>query len=85
MAFSWDGRFALCRIEEVDPNSYRVYMHSDSKEDINDSINVIDRPPVKASMAAYDAIPVTPPAPWNVKIVGVDDPVRMGVFQLKKK
>lgn len=84
MAFSWDGRYVLRRIEETDPTSHRIYWHSSDPATITDAINVIDRGPVKASRALYDATSVNPPTPWLVKLQGVDERVLMGVFQLNR-
>ena len=84
MAFSWDGRFVLRRVDETDPGSHRIYLHSANRDDITDAINVIDQAPVKASMTLYQAIADIPPAPWLVKLAGASAPVLMGRFQLKR-
>nr|AAA74464.1 unknown [Xanthomonas campestris] len=84
MAFTWDDRYILRRIEESDPNFHRIYRHSDEPGSITDAINVIDWGSVKASKAIFEATLINPPVPWLVKLAGVVDAVPMGVFQLKK-
>lgn len=84
MAFSWDRRFVLRRVDETDPSSHRIYLHSATADDITDAIDVIDRAPVKASKALYQAIVDIPPNPWQVKLAGTNGTVLMGRYQLKK-
>lgn len=84
MAFSWDGRYVLRRIEETDPMFHRIYRHSDQSSLITNAINVIDWGSVKASKAVFVAIPIDPPTPWLVEIAGLGEKVPMGIFQLRK-
>jgi len=82
MAFTWDGRFILRRVEETDTQFHRIYLHSADPADITSALNVIDWAPTTASKARFEAKPVEASSTWEVKLAGVNGTVLVGVFQL---
>lgn len=84
MAFSWNGRFILRRIEESDPGSHRIYKHAASGELITDADNFFATAPSRASKQKWKAVRVAPPREWQVTLDGLPPTTTpMGVFQLK--
>lgn len=77
------GKFVLRRVEESDPRFHRVYMVRIKVDQITSADNVFQSAPDLVSKAMYNATLVYPPEPWEVKLIGIDERVLMGVFQLR--
>ncbi|MCS0628142.1 hypothetical protein NX786_02135 [Telluria mixta] len=84
MAFTWDGRYVLRRIDEDDPAYHRVYKHSDRPDDITDADNYFSTAPALAAKSRYDAERVAPPPAWQVSLAN-NPTVPMGIFVLRGK
>lgn len=84
MAFSWDGRYVLRRVNETDPLHHRIYKHSTNAADITPADNYFSIQPATASQQKFDAQRVDPGAAWPVTLE--DNPtVDMCVFVLRSR
>jgi len=86
MAFSWNGRFVLRRVEEDDLDSHRIYKHAADGALITSADNFFSSAPSRASKQKWEAVSVSPPRQWQVTLDGQPPTmVPMGVFQLRSR
>lgn len=83
-AFTWDRRFVLRRVNEVDPYNHHIYKHSAYPSEITTADNNFGTADQPVPTVSYEAVRVEPFRSWLVTL-GQQPPVLMGVFQLRRR
>jgi hypothetical protein len=84
MAFTWNGRYVLRRVEDDDPDYHRIYKHSESASEITSADNVFSSQPALATKSKFEAFRVDTAAEWTVALTGNPN-ATMAVFQLRSR
>lgn len=79
----FDRKYVLRRVDETNLRYQRVYKVSKRRDGITNADNLFDGEPLLVSKAMYSTTEEKPFDSWDVKLVGIEGTVPMGVFQLR--
>jgi hypothetical protein len=83
MAYDWNSRYVLLRLDEQDTSHYWVFAAADDPNDIGRSFNVVGRAfPVRRDEFVADR--VDPARSWSVYLHGIGNSVPMAVFRFRR-